>query len=187
MQAYNSRAAISDFLFVEEAAVAVDLAFVCCSPNISNLMPALALYQTGLTPYILITGGNPSNEGVEEWRLYQDTALAKGVPQTALLIEKRATNTAENAAFGAALIEATLGWGAIQRMAVCAKPFHMRRALMTVRNHVPDSVEIFARPPNDPGDLARHNWWHTTWGRTRVLEELGKISQYALKGDLGDV
>ena len=40
---------------------------------------------------------------------------------------------------------------------------------------------------NDPGDLSAENWWRTAKGRARIFTELGKIGEYALKGDLGDV
>ena len=92
-----------------------------------------------------------------------------------------------NAAFGAALIDVELGWDTVNTVAVCAKPFHMRRAIMTLRKHFPAHVRLIAQPPNDPGDLSAETWWQTEGGRQRVLGELGKISEYALKGDLGDV
>jgi hypothetical protein len=183
----DSRIAISRFLFVSEPPEAVDLAFVCCSPTVSSLVPALSLFTSGLTPRILLSGAGMTAEKVTEWRLYRDYALAAGVPETALLVEKEARNTSENAAFGAALIEAELGWEQVKTVAVSAKPFHMRRAIMTLRKHFPAHVRLIAQPPSDPGDLSSETWWQTEWGRQRVLGELGKISEYALKGDLGDV
>ncbi len=187
MHAYDSRIAISQFLFVNDPPEAVDIAFVCCSPTVSSLAPALSLYASGLTSRILVSGaGLMTDQGVE-WQAYRDHAIAAGVPETSLLLEKEARNTAENATFGAALIEAELGWDTVNTVAICAKPFHMRRAVMTLRKHFPQHVRLIAQPPNDPGDLSAETWWQTEWGRQRVLGELGKISEYALKGDLGDV
>ncbi|MFT4075775.1 MAG: YdcF family protein [Asticcacaulis sp.] len=179
--------AISRFLFVNDPPEAVDLAFVCCSPTVSSLAPALALYQSGLTRRILISGAGMTREKVVEWQLYHAHALAAGVPEDAILLEKAARNTGENGAFGATLIAAELGWGQVNTVAVCAKPFHMRRAVMTLRKYFPSHVRLIAQPPNDPGDLSAETWWQTEAGRQRVLGELGKISEYALKGDLGDV
>jgi uncharacterized SAM-binding protein YcdF (DUF218 family) len=187
MHTNDSRTAISQFLFVSDPPEAVDVAFVFCSPNVSSLVPAISLYSSGLTPRILISGAGAATNGSVEWRLYLDHALAAGVPESAILLEREALNTAENAAFGAALIEAELGWDKVNTVAVSAKPFHMRRAIMTLRKHIPQHVRLVARPPNDPGDLSAKTWWQTEWGRERVLGELGKISRYALKGDLGDV
>lgn len=187
MYEYDSRLAISQFLFVNDPPEFVDIAFVFCSPNVSSLAPALSLYKSGLTPRILISGAGITTDKEVEWRLYLDHALASGVTETSILLEREARNTADNATFGAALIATELGWDTVNAVAVCAKPFHMRRAIMTLRKHVPAHVRLIARPPNDPGDLSAETWWQTEWGRQRVLGELGKISEYALKGDLGDV
>ena len=187
MDLYDSRAAISAFLFKKCPPEPVDLAFVLCSPTISSIHPAIALYKAGLTPKLLISGAGTAVDGSPEWSHYRDHALNSGVAESALLLEKTARNTAENAAFGAALIEKDLGWTKVRSLAVCAKPFHMRRAIMTLRRHVPADVRLVAQPPDDPGDLSADSWWQTARGRARIFAELGKISAYALKGDLGDV
>lgn len=187
MHIYDSHTAISDFLFVKSPPERVDLAFVMCSPTISSIFPAIELYKSGLTPRLLISGSGDVPGGSVEWRHYRDHALASGVPESALLIEKAARNTAQNAAFGAALIAERLGWESVRSLAVCAKPFHMRRAIMTLRRHIPVDVRLTAQPPNDPDDLSAETWWQTESARARIFGELAKIGEYALKGDLGDV
>jgi uncharacterized SAM-binding protein YcdF (DUF218 family) len=187
MDQYESRTAISAFLFKTCRPEPVDLAFVFCSPTISSLLPAVALYKAGLAPRLLISGAGVAVDGTAEWSFYRDHAVAAGVATSALLLEKAARNTAENAAFGAALIEKELGWAKVHSLAVCAKPFHMRRAIMTLRRHIPADVRLVAQPPDDPGDLSAETWWQTPQGRQRIFAELGKIGEYALKGDLGDV
>ncbi|WP_233589001.1 YdcF family protein [Falsigemmobacter faecalis] len=164
----------------------VDLAFVFGSPTLSSLQPAIALYQAGLTRRILISGAGKAPGFATEWQFYQAAAMAAGVPQSALILEKKARHTRENAAFGAALIALDPGWAQVRSMAVCAKPFHMRRAVMTLRRHLPEGIRLIPQPPSDPADLAAETWWRTPQGRERVPGELGKISDYALKGDLGD-
>lgn len=187
METFDTRTAISGFLFLREAAQPVDLAFVFGSPSLSSILPAIDLYKSGMAPRILITGANTAVNGAPEWQFYRDHALACGVPSDAILLETEARNTSENAALGAALIAAQPGWQAVQTMAVCAKPFHMRRAVMTLRRHIPAHVRLIAQPPDAAGDLAADSWWQSAKGRQRVLAELGKISEYALRGDLGDV
>ncbi|MFB9225244.1 YdcF family protein [Paracoccus cavernae] len=184
---YDSRRAISSFLFKQDEAEPVDLAFVFCSPTISSLTPAVGLYASGMAPKVLITGAGITADGLVEWSFYRDHALASGVAQSDLLLEKTARNTAENAAYGAALVESELGWNSVRKIAVCCKPFHMRRAIMTLRRYIPEDVRIIAQPPSDPRDLSAETWWQTEHGRNRVLAELGKIAEYALKGDLGDI
>ena len=55
MDIYDSRAAISEFLFRKSEPERVDLAFVLCSPTISSIHPAISLYKSGLTKRVLIS------------------------------------------------------------------------------------------------------------------------------------
>ena len=175
--------AISQFLFVRNAAEPVDLAFVLGSPTVNSITPALDLFRTDMTKKILISGAGISIDGKPEWELYRDHALSEGVPKEALLFEKSAKNTQQNFAFGAKIISQEIGWQHIQSIALCAKPFHLRRVLMTARRYFPENVRLIACPPEDPMNLSSTNWAETSAGRERVLEELGKISRYGLKGD----
>lgn len=175
--------AISDFLFVRNQPETADLAFVMGSPSVNSLYPALNLFHTGMVKKILITGGGIATNGQPEWELYRDHALAAGVPNECLLIEKFAKNTQQNIMFGFDTVSQAIGWQNIKAVALCAKPFHMRRALMTAKCFFPKDIRIIASPPEDSMNLSPSNWAETPLGRQRVLEELGKISRYALQGD----
>jgi uncharacterized SAM-binding protein YcdF (DUF218 family) len=179
----DSLQAIGRFLFVKDEPTPVDLAMVLGSPSVNSIYPAISLFQAGLTRQILISGAGQSLSGQPEWEFYRDTALQAGIPNEALILEKQATNTVENFRFSAALIAATVGWSQVSSIALCAKPFHMRRTLMTARAFFPSEVSLIARPAEDPMNLLASNWADTPEGRRRVLEELGKISRYALQGD----
>lgn len=186
MHINETRDAIGRFLFLSDVMQPVDLTVVAASPSISSILPAIELYKAGLTPRIVISGAGIMTNGVPEWQGYRDHALALGVADADLLIETRATNTKENMALTAELVASIgEGWRNIQTVALCAKPFHMRRVLMTALQHLPKGLRFVALPPDHSGDLSRDTWWKTEAGRTRVLEELGRISTYALKGDLG--
>ena len=53
---FESRDAISRFLFVQDDAAPVDLCFVLGCPTPSNMDPAIELFRRGWTPKILISG-----------------------------------------------------------------------------------------------------------------------------------
>jgi hypothetical protein len=178
-----SREAISRFLFLQDEPERVDLAFVLGSPTVNSLLPALTLFQANLAPRILISGAGQTRDGIPEWQLYRDHALAAGVPPEALLLEQNARNTLENFEFGAELIAQEIGWSEISAIGLCAKPYHMQRALMTARRFVPPQVRLLAFPAEHPENLSQTSWADTTEGTTRVLQELGKIGTYALQGD----
>lgn len=179
----ESRYAITQFLFVKHDHEAVDLAFVLGSPTVNSIFPAIALFKAGLTSKILITGAGKGVNGQIEWELYLNEALNAGIPSEAILIEKNAQHTLQNMLFGSQLIEQVLGWENIKSIALCAKPFHMRRVMMTARRFFPKDVRLIACPPEDAMNLNAESWAQSSVGRQRVLEELGKISRYALQGD----
>ena len=184
---FGTRDAISRFLILRDTPQAVDLCFVFGSPSISNILPAIDLYHAGLTRRIVISGATVTRDNVPEWQFYRDRAVADGVDPDAILIEPKALNTLENAVLGAELISQAIGWEGIATMALCAKPIHTRRALMTARQVFPDHIRFITLSGDDPRDLNEHNWWLKPHGRQRVLEELGRVSTYAIKGDIGDV
>lgn len=110
--------------------------------------------------------------------------IAAGVPPEAILIEPDATNTLENITFSARLIERTIGWSQVKSLALCCKPIHSRRAFLTARTHLPPGLSISVHCPNDPMDIQSNTWWQSARGQARVLGEMGRISEYALKGDI---
>lgn len=185
---FETRQAISRFLFVSDPPAPADLVFVAASPSLSSIKPAISLYKSGLAPLILISGAGRMPDGRPEWEAYTAYAEDNGVPASALLTERVARNTLENFRFGAAMIAARPGgWSGITTVALCAKPFHMRRVVMTARQQLPQGLNLLACPPADSTDLTRDNWWMTERGRKRVLSELARIGEYALNGDICDV
>lgn len=180
-----SRDAITRFLFVEDAAVPVDLCFVLGCPTPSNMDPAIELHARGLAPLLMISGHGPAPQPVPESVLFRDYAVARGVPAAAMLLETEATNTKENFTLSAPLIERQLGWGNIRRVALVAKPYHMRRAIMTARRHWPAHLGLIAQPSREADDFLASNWWQTPGGREFILRELRAIGTYGLQDDIG--
>lgn len=176
--------AITQFVFLRDAPVLVDLALVLGSPSISNIEPAIALYKEGLTQQLVISGHGPAATSNPEWRVYSDHALAAGIPERHILIEPNARNTLENFTFSKALIDREIGWKTVSRIAICCKPLHARRAYMTARKQIPGHVELLVIPPTNHADIQPSNWQKTERGRTRVMGELSRIAEYTLKGDI---
>jgi len=178
-----TRDAISQFLFAKDEPEYVDLAFVLGSPTVNSLFPALTMFQAKLTKRILISGAGPTGCGIPEWMLYRDHALAAGVPAEALFLEKYGRNTLENFQLGAKLVDQEIGWSKLSAIGICAKPFHMQRALMTARRFIPAHVRLLAFPAEHLENLSQTSWADTPAGTERILKELGKISTYGLQGD----
>ncbi len=181
----QTRKAITRFLFIRDDPRPVDAVMVLGSSTIANMHPAVELYRAGLAPRMVITGHGPTGEEEPEWRSYLAYALEQGVPESAMLIERDARNTADNFRLSAELIGLEWGWESIGSMAVVSRPFHARRARMTARRFFPEKVELVMLSPDD--GVQAHDWWKSVYGRYRVLDELRRIGEYALKGDLGDI
>lgn len=182
----ESRAAITQFLFVEDPPEPVDLCFVLGCPTPTNMDTAIALHARGLAPVIMISGHGPAPQPVSEAIQFRDYALARGVPGAAIMLETESTNTRENFAFSAPIIDKQIGWDRIRSVALVTKPYHARRALMTARHHWPAHLRLVMQPSQRPDDLPATTWWQTEGGRAHVMRELIAIGTYAQQGDIGD-
>jgi len=179
-----SRAAITDFLFLEDPPEPVDLCFVLGCPTPTNMDPAIAMHVGGLAPLIMVSGHGPAPQPVPEAMIFRDYAVARGIDPAAILLETEATNTRDNFAFSAPIIEARIGWARIRSVALVCKPYHARRALMTARRHWPARLRLLVWPSQEPDDIRAEDWWQTEGGRGHVLRELCAIGTYAAQGDL---
>src|SRR5262249_37699674 len=82
--------------------------------------------------------------GRSEAEMYADVAAAHGIPRERILLETRATNTAENLRFARALLEAQ---GVAPRNIVLAvKPFMQRRTWATLAVEWPEMPATLASP-----------------------------------------
>lgn len=180
-----SRRAITDFLFLDDPPEPVDLCFVLGCPTPTNMDPAIAMHVGGLAPLIMVSGHGPAPQPVPEAVIFRDYAVARGIDPATILLETEATNTRDNFAFSAPIIDARIGWARIRSVALVCKPYHARRALMTARRHWPAHLRLVMRPSQEPDDIRAEDWWQTEGGRGYVLRELRAIGTYALQGDLG--
>lgn len=75
---------------------------------------------------------------------YAEVAIARGVPESAIRLEPRATNTAENLRFTRALLESE-PWP-VRRVLLVMKPFMQRRAFATHAVEWPEMPATVASP-----------------------------------------
>lgn len=179
----DSVSRITDLIFASEPLRAVDVVIVLGSPNTTASVPAAEMYHAGLTKWIVVSGLGRDG-GMPEWQIHRDALLASGVPADRILLEQAATNTLENITLSAVLIADRLGWPNIERVGLCCKPIHARRALLTARSHLPQGLCISVHCPADPLDIQPETWWQSSLGQTRVMGELRRLADYVQKGDL---
>jgi vancomycin permeability regulator SanA len=124
---------------------------------------AVSLWQSGLAPTLILTGGtgeHPPAEAVAAAAY----ATSLGVPEAALLVEDRSTSTAENAAFAAELSDA-------RQIIVVTDSYHVFRAERVFGRHFGDATGMGSIAPTD----ARI---------TGSLREVAALGWYAVRGRL---
>jgi uncharacterized SAM-binding protein YcdF (DUF218 family) len=146
---------------------------------------ANALWQRGMFPKLLISGGATGGQARTEAEVIAEQLLGLGMPQEALILEAEATNTGENVIFSRRLAEQTLGENSIGSLLVIGKVCSMRRYLMTLERHWPEPRR-FACAVNYFG-VERERWHEHEEFRRRVLAEFTKIPGYLKQGFLREV
>ncbi|ELK2037591.1 TPA: YdcF family protein [Vibrio vulnificus] len=110
-----------------------DCLLVMCSNDLRVAEHAVSLYKQGYAPYILFSGGEGRfTEGLfekSEAETFAELAKASGVPEEAILLETKSSNSGENVRFSEQLL---IDKGLVfESFILVQKPFMERRALAT--------------------------------------------------------
>jgi uncharacterized SAM-binding protein YcdF (DUF218 family) len=124
-----------DYQLMRHALQPCDAAVVFGSHDLGVAVRAVELWRAGLFPVAVFTGGNspttrerfPRGEAVH----YREHAVRAGMPDHAILVEPRASNTGENLTLSRAVLEAA-GIAVGRVLAVC-KPYMERRVWASAR------------------------------------------------------
>lgn len=109
---------------------------------------AAELYREGWAPWVVMSGGS-GNFTRDMWtepeaEIFARIAIRQGVPEEAVLIENRSSNTGENILFTQQLLaERKIS---PQRFIVVQKPYMERRSYATFKKHMPDKELIVTSP-----------------------------------------
>lgn len=171
---------ITKFIFVEDRPQRADLIVVAGSGSTRVAKESLKLYKQGFANKIIFTGGFNEKLGKRESEFMADIAVRDGVDRKDIYLEKKSTNTKENAIESLRLVKASKLKHKI--IIVVGKPYHALRLKMTFAKVFPKSKILVA--PSKYDSLSKKNWWKTEWGRWRVFAEVEKIGKYYIKGDL---
>ena len=175
---------ISNLLFLSPNPQKVDLIFVFGHSYLSAMDDVKMLYNKGYSSKILITGHSKGKmKDVESERFFK-RGIELGIPEKAFILESKATNSKENITFSKSIMEHEIGLSNIRSILFVCKTFHTRRVLMTAQKYLPEHIEFYFYPIIDERNIQRDNWWKNDIAKSRVLEEVSRIGEYAKKGDL---
>lgn len=172
---------VSDYLFIQDEAGPAELIFVFGGRRPERAQKAVEIYNQGLAPKILISGGDTRGTDVTEAEALKKFVVEAGVPESAILLETESTNTFESVEKSVRLVEEKIGWGSMKAVILVTSPVKMKRAKQTIARHIPREVKIYC-VPDDRTDIVRDNWWTSEAGREAVFKELEKVRVYAHQG-----
>lgn len=173
--------AITAFIFEENRPLKSDLIIVPGSSHYQLAKKAAQLYLKGLAPEIILTGGFNLRLNQAECDFGRAILLKHGVSDKTILCEKFSSNSKENAQEAYKLAKKhSLKY---RRILLVCKPYHARRLKMTFAKVFTKS-RLLVIPVRDERNITKYNWWKSNEKRDKIMEELGKISEYFLKGDL---
>jgi uncharacterized SAM-binding protein YcdF (DUF218 family)/glycosyltransferase involved in cell wall biosynthesis len=126
-----------------------------------RLQRAADLYKAGDARYLVVSSGYVYS--FPEAEAMRALAVDQGIPPSAIVLEKRATNTYQNVAFVNEILE-TRHWSSVL---LVSSPYHMRRALLVWRKVAP-GIRVVPAPP-----LRSQFYDHT---RGASLEQIGAVA-----------
>lgn len=173
--------AISNFIFLKDKAVKSDIIIVPGSSQINIIKKAINLYKLGFSKKIIFTGS--FNEKIQKYEseFGKEYALSMGVNKKDIYVENKSTNTKENAVYARKIVNK---YGLCSKKIILpCKTYHSMRLKMTFLSEFPES-KIIIIPVIDQRNISKNNWWKDENKLKIVMEEVEKIGQYFLKGDL---
>lgn len=105
-----------------------------------RLDAAYDYYQSNPDVTIIVTGGQGTGEDISEAKAMKDYLISKGMPDTAVIMEDRATNTSENIRFSYEFIDDKAA-----KVAVVSNDFHLYRAKLICKKQGYDVETIKAK------------------------------------------
>lgn len=175
---------VVDFLGVGETPQKADVIFVYGHFEDKIAHKAADLFKEGYAPKILIAGRKTRHipeEFATEAQYFKSLIMQAGVPEDAIILEEKSTNTLEDTVFGMR----TLQEQGIEprKVILCAHVHLLRRAKATFKQHFP-TVETFA-VPYEIHDLEDEFWIQDRI--SRMLLEFDRMKEFAEKGDIAHV
>jgi uncharacterized SAM-binding protein YcdF (DUF218 family) len=148
---------ITDFIFVQTDIQPADIILVPGGSYPQQIKKAAELYNQGMAPYILPSGGYNVKINEVEWVYMRRIAKGLGVPEEAILKEDQAKNTFDNAIYS---------WEVIKSMKIDVKSVimvcksqHSRRALMTYQTAFPQEIKFMVTTVIDNRGISKENWF----------------------------
>lgn len=187
--------AITKFLFIgkeESDLKSYELVIFLGNDDIEGNANAIKLlWDTGhiTTDSTVILSGNVGllNQGKEPEAIRLFNAIVDmGVPKEIFVLEKQATNALENFKFSKPIAEQIKLLEEFNGILCIGRAFMSRRAKMCASacGYPAESIDFYGTVDKKGKNIGPDTWWKSDAAIQRVLEELKRVAEYTLKGDL---
>ena len=182
---------ITEFIFLEDLPEKADLIIVPGNTWPQPARRAAALYHEGMAPYIVVSGryskgqqtfAGAACEGdrykgayMTEADFLTDVLIREGVPETAVLQERKAEFTLENARYIRRLLEEKKM--TVKKALICCQAFHARRCRMYFEYVFQDTDVEFLMCRAATQGISRCSWMESQKGLDTVLGELRRCGE----------
>lgn len=166
---------MTDFIFLEDEPKKADVIFLPGSEEGVLAKTAAGLYHQGFAPLIVPSGKYAKWTGetvVKEFETESDhfagILMEEGVPESAILKEREATYTYQNAINTRRLLDEK--GILVKRALLCCQAFHARRSKLYYQILFPEAEILVC--PTVTKNISRDNWFKTREKSDRVLGEI---------------
>lgn len=130
---------------------------------------AIDLYQNGWAPQLIFSGAAQDKLGPSNAEVMRQQAIAQGVPESDVTVEKYSSNTSENAENTSDILTDLK----IKNAIVVTSSYHMKRTVLEFRNRAP-AVNFRSHPIGSDNQWSAW-WWTTPNGWYLAVSEIAKI------------
>lgn len=167
-----SLVAIGHLLDIEDPLVPADAIVALSGDTGARMETAVELWKRGYAPIIIFAGASQDPNSVASAVLMKRDAVARGVPDAAILVEPSSATTQENAHLVARLMKDN----GLATAILVTSPYHQRRAArLFAREFGPADLAFINHPARDPA-WDPNTWWLGEPARTLTVVELAKLS-----------
>ncbi|UPK72736.1 YdcF family protein [Chitinophaga filiformis] len=173
-----------DYLCLHQDIKVSDCILVLGSHDTSVAERAADIFLEGFAPLVVFSGGfgylTQDSWKVSEAETFAEIAIKKGVPESAIILERKSTNTGENVIFSMQLLKER--HISPSSFILVHKPYMERRTYATFRNHFKEVPITVTSPQISMSDyLSRGTISYETFLDT-LAGDLYRIKTYSSKG-----
>lgn len=169
--------AFGRYLVVDEKPEPSGAIVILSGETVPRVAKGVELYRQGYADLIIMSGGGKLTSKITDSDLMRMEAVDLGVPPSAVVLERKAQSTYENAVY----VKKILQERKIDSFLLVTSNYHTRRAKNIFGKVLKDTgIKFITVSAPDPR-FSAFDWWKKHEGQQKALTELANIIVYTLK------